>query len=410
LIYREKWIKNPVSAILQCFRDVIIYYTPFLKIPKWLLGKIYKVVPRFIFLVHPRRSEDIFIALPFLSILRKVLSKKKAMKLIKLIPPFVLSTIKTSSGTEGVVVSSLFLPDSLMDNRRKTLKEYFRVLKFAKKIGGENVVLGLGAWWPIVTRRGLALRDVAEQKKIKVTNGHTGTLISLFLMIKRIAQISDINVSDLKIAIIGAGKMGTNLGRALAGGVAELGIIDINERRLSRFVDNVGGNKCSTNMRKILRENGTDLKRILNSYHLAVCVTSNARRIIDKSEIPSNFIIIDDSRPEAISRDGYKENKIVLEGGLINIEKIISSYDFGFGIDQNVFGCLAETYMVALDRGEKLDPTYGDVDIENFHKMLNFCKENDIRGGDFKSQDILISEDKIRSVMHKREIEMVKKK
>ncbi|MGB2599432.1 MAG: hypothetical protein WBC99_03200, partial [Candidatus Omnitrophota bacterium] len=153
MIYRTKWVKRPISSFFQYLRDYLIFYLPIPYLPYFVLRTLYGVIPKFVFLVHPRRSEDIFIALPFLSILRKFLPKTKAVKLIKKIPPFVIATIKSPTGLEGVVISSLYLPKFLIKSRRKTLREYFRTIKFVGKITHGKTYMGLGAWWPIVTRR-----------------------------------------------------------------------------------------------------------------------------------------------------------------------------------------------------------------------------------------------------------------
>jgi predicted amino acid dehydrogenase len=145
-------------------------------------------------------------------------------------------------------------------------------------------------------------------------------------------------------------------------------------------------------------DNNGKLKDILKDRHISICTTTNLRRIIKTEDIPENTVIIDDSRPEAISRDAG-HNKIVLEGGLMKIRGIDIDYNFGFGINENVFGCLAESYALALDALKTLRPTLGDVDLTNYEHMRNFCLDNEMECGDFKSRDLTISEDLIKKIV-----------
>ena len=45
----------------------------------------------------------------------------------------------------------------------------------------------------------------------------------------------------------------------------------------------------------------------------------------------------------------------------MKIKGVKQKYDFGFGIGENVFGCLSESYLLAADKTNNLKPTLGDV-------------------------------------------------
>ena len=398
------WHRNPVTAFMGYLRDVILQLIPF-KLPAILIRLLYGVKADFIFLVHPRQSEDIYRALPFLTILRRQMSKKGTLKIFKYCPPCVIGAIKTSRGVNGLVLSSFYLPEVLLSNRKSTLKEAYRCISFAGKVLPSEAYIGLGAWWPIVTRRGRALAKRAGKKQLNITSGHTGTLISLVLSIRKIAQLAGVGMEDMKIAIIGAGKMGSNLGKVLAKEVKSLALIDINSKRIGRLEKELKRINEEIVIEKIVRTSTTDLKQKLNKYDLAVCVASNANRILDERDIPDNFIIIDDSRPEAVSREGMTDSRLILEGGLIKISGSRGSYNYGFGIDNNVFGCLAETYALALSGMSGLgglEPTLGDIDLESYKVMLDFFKTNGLEIGDFKSGERKIGIEEITEIMRQR--------
>ena len=369
------WQKNPIISSLHVLRDAIIFFLPIKQIPSFIVKLLYGVEPKFIFFIHPRRTEDIYMAFPPSVIMRRILGKNLFIKTISLFPPVVLSNIQTPQGIDGLVLTSPLLSENFLKNRKGSLREAIKGLYFGSKLVKRGAVFGLGALWPMVTRRGLALIPYAKSKNITITNGHCGTLISLFLSIKKLSTLSSIPLEELKIAIIGVGKMGENLARILYGRVATISLIDINEARLNLVEKKLQEVMTETDIQKYTNHKDVgSIKDILNKNHIVVCTTSNIRRIIRPEDIPDNCIIIDDSRPEAIPRD-LNGNRVVLEGGLMQIEGLIQSYDFGFGIDENVFGCLAESYLLSFDSTGELTPTLGEVKFENFNKMVSLCQK-----------------------------------
>ena len=190
-LYTKKWHRNPYLALICYLRDIFVYILP-VKLPLFIIKIIYGIKPDFIFLVHPRCSEDIFRALPFFTLLRKLISKKTIIKIFSYCPPCIIATIKTSEKLNGLVLSSFYLPEILLNRNKRALKEAYRCISFSGKTSKKNSYVGLGALWPVVTRRGLALKKYALKKNVQITNGHVGTLISLTFMVNKIAEISGI--------------------------------------------------------------------------------------------------------------------------------------------------------------------------------------------------------------------------
>jgi predicted amino acid dehydrogenase len=212
-------------------------------------------------------------------------------------------------------------------------------------------------------------------------------------------ELSDIRMDEAKIAILGAGKMGENLARALYGKVATITLIDINEMRLNLVERKLSETMSKTDIQKYNnRADFRGIKEILENNHIAVCTTSNIRRVLRPEDVPDSCIIIDDSRPEGIPRN-LSGNRIVVEGGLIKIKGLVQNYDFGFGIDENVFGCLAESFLLASESSKEIMPTVGEVNFENFYKMISLFQNNNIAVGDFKCRDNIIANDKIVSIL-----------
>jgi len=63
---------------------------------------------------------------------------------------------------------------------------------------------------------------------------------------------------------------------------------------------------------------------------------------------------------------------------------------------------LGEAFLVALDGQRGLKPTLGDVDMDNFFRLLDLCRRNGVVEGDFKSSDSYITDDDIRAAIRRR--------
>lgn len=395
----KSWKKNSMVSLWQELRDIALFYWPSRRIPSCMINFLYGVKPRFIFFIHPRRTEDLYTGFPPSVLLRRILGRKNFLKINRFFFPTIISSIRTPKNVNGLVVSSSLLPQVFLKNKNLAFKEAVRGLQFCLKFLPRGSVVGLGALWPMVTRRGLSLKFLGDKRGITITNGHSGTLLSLFFTVKKIADISDTRMEELKVAILGVGKMGENLAHALYGKVATLTLIDINQRKLDLVEEKLKSVMKETDIQKYVNyENFTGMKEVFRSNHVVVCTTSNIRRIISPRDIPENTIIIDDSRPEAIPRE-LSGNRVVLEGGLLKINGMIQNYNYGFGFDENVFGCLGEAYMLSADHSKSLKPTLGDINFANFQKMISLCSELDIGVGDFKCKDQIIDNEKIISII-----------
>lgn len=396
----KHWRKNPILSVLLLLRDAFVYILPVAYLPRCIVKLLYGVNPKFVFFVHPRRSEDTYIALPFLALIRQIFGKQFFLRVLYLLPPVVLSVVQTKQGIDGLIVSSSLMPEFILGDRKFALKESVKGLRFSSKVAQKGGVFGLGALWPMVTRRGLTLKRYQKTSRMIITNGHSGTLISLFLMIKKMADLAKFRLDELKVAILGVGKMGTNLARVLYGKVAAITLIDINEERLNRVESKLKEVMTDTDIQRYTnRDDVGDIKDIFANNHISVCTTSNLRRVLKPEQIPENIIIIDDSRPEAIPRELGQGNRVVLEGGLMKIKGAKQYYNFGFGVDENVFGCLAESFLLSADSLGKIQPTLGDVDFDNFEKMKSACGELGVEVGDFKCRIEVVDTERIVSTL-----------
>jgi predicted amino acid dehydrogenase len=406
MIYRKKWQKRWYPSALSFLRDCLISILPF-KLPVFARRALFGFNPKFIFLVHPRRKEDIFIALPFFKFLRFLLPKAIRFKVIQAIPPFILGSLRTPNGVDGLVITTTKLPEYLLSRRKGSIKEAYKSIRFASKLAERGAYFGLGGWWPMVTRRGLAIDRYAKRFNLNITSGHTGTLCSIVLSIQRIADLCELSLKDMRILVLGVGKMGSNVVQALYGSVKSIFIYDSNVMKVNRLENELTNSPVNGNASAISRVNFNieSLREAMIRSHVCISTTSNIRRILRPEEIPDNVLIIDDSRPEAFPRImDDRKNILVIEGGLLKIMDSRQDYDYGFGKSGNVFGCLAETYMLSCDNGARLRPTLGNLDNNNFSVMMSLLKRYNVAEGDFKCSNLKGREDIILRIVRSKNL------
>lgn len=315
-----------------------------------------------------------------------------------------VARVKTKEGRTGVFVSTSLLPAELLTQRNRMLKHAEKLLKFIRKITANRVYVGLAAWWPMVTNNGLALkRFLGEDDRIVITNGHTATLASLVLSVQKLCNLAEWSLNELRLLVIGVGKMGGAVAQAFNGKVGLLGLVDQNMVRLERFEAALREKGVHSETEK-LAVNETDFSKkvlpALGRYHIAVCTTSNIGYVIQDPSVLKDCIILDDARPEAFPRAvNVGKSVAVLEGGLMRFPGIVVDGDFGFGADENVFGCLAEALLLNLDGLKTLRPTLGEVDSENFNRLLEFCRIRGITQGEFKSGHETVDDELLRKIL-----------
>ncbi|OGX05166.1 MAG: hypothetical protein A3G87_01345 [Omnitrophica bacterium RIFCSPLOWO2_12_FULL_50_11] len=400
-------IRNRAGGITlgSAIRDLIVNLLPIKRLPKAWIQRLYGRDVSFIFLTHPRNTQDIYKTFPLLRRLRTIFPEKMIFHILSFCPCFVAARVATNRGLSGFFVSTSLFPESLFNNRDRTLRNASRILNFISKITTGPVYVGLAAWWPIVTNAGAAFqRFNRENDRIIITNGHTCTLASIFLSVEKIALISNVPVGSLEILIIGAGKMGGAVAAALNSRVYKIGLVDQNERRLCSLAEELRNGKKGSEIEQFVVNSGTFSDIVLpalTKYHIAVCTTSNIGYVIEDASKLTNCVILDDARPEAFPRIvSVARNAVVLEGGLMKIDGVQVDSDFGFGTDRNVFGCLAEALLLSIDQAKTLLPTVGDIGMDNFKQFLSVCEENGIVQGDFVSGHVHVEDAVIKSVMH----------
>lgn len=386
------------------FRDVLIACLPgkFSSLIVWSL----EYQPDYIFFTHPRNEEDIYATLPFIKYLKRVLPVGAFRSILRLSPCYIVAKVSGPDCKKGYIISTTELPETLFQSRELTIKTVKRSTAFFRKIcTHKKAYISLAAWWPIVSNSGMLFeRYIKDGDLMRITSGHTATIASIYLTVNKIADIAQLRLEEMKVLIIGVGKVGGAISELFAPLVKVLGLMDKNPIRIQVVKNNLVVNGAKIGRIEAIPVSLPDsediiLKKIA-TYDLTVCTTSNTGLLVSDPHRLRKCIILDDSRPEAFPRYYCAENRaVVLEGGLIKIKGIEMDSDFGFGVSANVFGCLAEAVILSLDAGKNVKPNIGDIDFQNLKNMISLFDKYGIAVGDFKCADKTINDNDLAQLL-----------
>jgi predicted amino acid dehydrogenase len=387
-------------------KDIVLYKTR--------LGERDGVVRRaldygpvdYVFLAHPRSREDIFGIAPFLRFFAALTTSNRFNRIAGISPVYAVSSFVWDGKPHGLVVSTTVMPEPLVVERNATLAIVEGALAYLRKISRGPLYVGLGAWWPIATNNGKVFqRFLAPDDRIKVSSGHATTVASLYLTAKRVFSIGGKPPGEGSVCIAGVGRVGTALADMLKGEVGRLGLLERNPVRMESVAAKVTATPGMASVGRHLVMDDTserDIAEVLSKYDITICTTSNLTHIVRDPALLHDCLIIDDARPEAFPRVLDLERKVtVLEGGMIKLPGLRIGYDFGWGCEDNVPGCLAEAALLALDRGKTLRPVVGNVETGHIETMLRFLKDNNITEGDLLCGHRRVTDEEIKRILEK---------
>ncbi len=386
--------------ILNLCRDIFIAALPQGLRP--LSIRLIPYRPDFIFLTHPRNEDDIWATIPVAKFFSRI-SRRLVKLILNLSPCYIVANVKAPDEKKGYVISVTELPEDLFSKRELVTTLAKRLISFFSKISDHKTYVGLAAWWPIVTNSGQLFNKYAQKNNmVEITSGHTTTLLSLYLSINKLAEATQKHLTNSSVLILGVGKIGGSLAVLLANKVKKIGLLDKSYIRLKSIQKILNEKHLNTTIELIhVTDSNAEeiILRKIQEYDLTSCTTSNVGLLIDDQAKLSNCLILDDSRPEAFPRIFSREkHAIILEGGLMKINGVSLDSNFGFGKENNIFGCLAEAIILALDTSNKLKPNTGEIDFQNFNAFVEFCHRRGIVAGDFKCGEKFLTEDEIRKI------------
>lgn len=355
----------------------------------------------FAFLVHPITLNYVYFFLGKLSPFFKIIpayTLKRFLKYAPIIKYVRVNKIMSSLGNciNGIILVCPLLPEQFVTLEKSlVLKKIIRGGEIAQSMGAK--IIGLGGFTSIVSNQG---EDVVKELDIAVTTGNTYTASLVTEGIHKAVELLQRDLSKSTMAIIGAtGDIGSVCARIFVEEVNNLFLVARDQNRLQEFALSLGkhhGSKVKT---------FTAPEDAAYSSDIILTSTSATTTVLDYRRIKKGTIVCDVSVPPNIAREASKcrNDILVFEGGYAvmpyfeNIKTHKFKKHFQHGA---IFGCLAETILLALEnRFENFSMGRGKIGIDRVKLIAGIGLKHGFKLAPFFSGDKVYTE---------KEIEMLK--
>ncbi|MCX5749126.1 MAG: hypothetical protein NTZ10_02645 [Candidatus Saganbacteria bacterium] len=265
----------------------------------------------------------------------------------KLHPPVILSKITGYKGRDGrtvdgwVVFCSLSTRMMLLNEKRARTK-ILKAAKFSEKLDAK--LLGLGAFVPIVTDHGAYLQG---KVKMSITNGDAFSAVIAAKNVIKAADLAGLDKEKVKLAVVGAaGFVGSMSSKLLLKYFSDITLIDKNKEDVKTLGEEL--KKKSGNKNIVVSFDISDIK----NADIVLTVTNTPGVIVRSKHLKTKSIIIDAAQPRNVSvKVPYeREDVIVIESGVAEVDGLNVNCDFGLRKENEVYSCFAELLLLCWMR------------------------------------------------------------
>ncbi|MGM0583557.1 MAG: aminotransferase class III-fold pyridoxal phosphate-dependent enzyme [Pseudomonadota bacterium] len=355
---------------------------------------------RFAFLIHYTEEEDLFRSDPSFRNLdaRELGAWREWIK--NLGPGFARPvpqvTSRTGATAEGMIMSVPMLTGDMMGKGRHAAAGMVKeAVDMAREYGASR--LGLGAFTSIVTRGGSS----ATGRGVPITSGNTLTTVAAVEAIERTAARVGLDLEDAHVAVVGAsgaiGRLGALMLARRAGRLTLVGnqanafaprlLSKVADEALATLADDdacdAGGppGMLRLEARETLRRMGLEAPRDAKGLHerfslhyadrgqraplecsvnlrealsradVVLVATSSEVTLVDPRELREGALVCDVARPPNVAHADLRGSGVlVFDGGVVRPPSAIDLGPFRTLPEDQCWGCLGETMLLALAR------------------------------------------------------------
>lgn len=363
---------NNLKEIILTIRDILLHFLPKFVI-KIIMGK-----GDYVFLAHPiELLPDIARKYPF----AEKLSKKWLKIISRNHPPIILSKVTGFKGQDGkpiegwIVFCSLSTRMMLLNNKLAR-KKILAAAKFSEKLNAK--LLGLGAFVPIVTDHGAYLQGKVN---MSITNGDAFSAVIAIKNVLKAVEMACLDKNKIQLAIVGAaGFVGSICSKLSIERFPNIVLIDKNVKGLEVLYKKLIEKGSERNI-SISEEIGR-----IYSADLILVVTNTPGVIVRSKHLKPGAIIIDAAQPRNVSaKVPYeREDVIVVESGIAEVEGLDVNCDFGLKKTNEVYSCFAELLLLCwmkIYNEDHIDPIAEDY----VRKLWDESERAGIKIADFRN-------------------------
>lgn len=351
----------------------------------------------FAFIIHPiDPKRDVSRKFPFLG---KVLSERQIDFFSTFFPPVYISEIEgIVSAATGKEIKGWFVACPLTPRRMLELpvsQVYRKIIqtgRLAERLGAK--ILGLGAFTSVVGDAGIT---IARALDIPVTTGDAYTIAIAVQATMKAAEIMDLPLSDVTVAVVGAtGAIGRVCAHLLAPQAGRLLLIARNPEKLEMLAMQLKPQSYG----EVIWS--TDLSA-LRQAAVILTVTSAIHSIIEPQHLMPGSVVCDVARPRDVSAmvAASRDDILVIDGGMVDVPGAVNfHFDFGFPPGK-AYACMAETMALALE-GRFEDYTLGkEISLERVQEITRIAEKHGFRLSGFRAFEKNVTEEQIETVKRK---------
>lgn len=351
----------------------------------------------FAFIIHPiDPKRDVSRKFPFLG---KVLSERQIDFFSTFFPPVYISEIEgIVSAATGKEIKGWFVACPLTPRRMLELpvsQVYRKIIqtgRLAERLGAK--ILGLGAFTSVVGDAGIT---IARALDIPVTTGDAYTIAIAVQATMKAAEIMDLSLSDVTVAVVGAtGAIGRVCAHLLAPQAGRLLLIARNPEKLEMLAMQLKPQSYG----EVIWS--TDLSA-LRQAAVILTVTSAIHSIIEPQHLMPGSVVCDVARPRDVSAmvAASRDDILVIDGGMVDVPGAVNfHFDFGFPPGK-AYACMAETMALALE-GRFEDYTLGkEISLERVQEITRIAEKHGFRLSGFRAFEKNVTEEQIETVKRK---------
>jgi len=379
---------NNIGAVFLTVRDILILFMP------RFMVRLFMGPGEYVFLAHPiELLPDIARKYPF--------ADKLPKNLLKIIsrnhPPIVLAKITGYQGQDGrhiagwVVFCSMSTRMMLL-HQTLAKKKILQAAKFSEKLGAK--LLGLGAFVPIVTEHGAYLRG---KVKMSITNGDAFSAVIAAKNVIRASELAGLDKKTCKLAIVGAaGFVGSMSSKLLLKYFSNVLLIDKNMAGLKDIFNQLKRTHPAMNI------SSSDNIYDINDADIILTVTNTPGAIVRSDHLKAGSIVIDAAQPRNVSVKVPRERQdvIVIESGVAEVEGLKVNCDFGLKKDNEVYSCFAELLLLCWMKEydeDHIDP----IPEEYVLKLWEISEKAGVKVADFRNITGFIDDSILKNLRRK---------
>ena len=268
-------------------------------------------------------------------------------------------TSRTGARASGIVVSIPLLPEQILSDRTRALKMIHDACEFCASAGAE--VVGLGGATGIIGSRGQVMGTLSP---IPVTTGNSYAVFAAVTALDTLLARLGRSLAERRVVVVGfAGSIGLAITKMLAKRGADLVLVG---RRPASLPSTLAAWFAQCGARVELADS---VENGVKRGDVVVSVTSDGA-VIDEAWLLPGTLVLDLALPRDVHRAGHRSDVLLVDGGLVTMPaEASSSWLADLCTDGTIFGCLAETMILALERRAEPFSVGRELELEKIEEI-----------------------------------------